>query len=394
MIRFMPISNSDQKNLFKEENMAQGPIAFLSTSPSASHGVTVKPSPTRNGIAYDSVISNLVSFHQGSSSENSRGETSCTTKSIGVSDPTLQIYEVGEQSNDDNEEYSVDNNITAAAASEPHVITEIETIPNNVVVIQDEVLLIEATIIQEPISGSTLKIEISKSIVYGGLTELIASLGIVTSAATTNATTGKFFLIIPFLSILSSLYTCFHNAGKILAVSLASLITGFFVMAYKISELWIKNHESGTDEAEDQENSERYENVFGDRKNYRLHFGVALLSFVLFGLMPPLVYCFTFCKPEDKILKVPTVTIVVVLCIALLGVAKAYIERKTNCVEFVNIIGNCVVDALGTSVLTTIGGELIENYIDKAGWFDPNKIPTLFQPGFSFENGTSAWGGF
>ncbi|XP_038897303.1 uncharacterized protein LOC120085412 isoform X4 [Benincasa hispida] len=356
--------------MFVELNeMEKGYIAFGDNSLAAIKGigVTVKPSPTRNGIAYDSVISNLVSFHQGSSSENSRGETSCTTKSIGVSDPTLQIYEVGEQSNDDNEEYSVDNNITAAAASEPHVITEIETIPNNVVVIQDEVLLIEATIIQEPISGSTLKIEISKSIVYGGLTELIASLGIVTSAATTNATT---------------------------AVSLASLITGFFVMAYKISELWIKNHESGTDEAEDQENSERYENVFGDRKNYRLHFGVALLSFVLFGLMPPLVYCFTFCKPEDKILKVPTVTIVVVLCIALLGVAKAYIERKTNCVEFVNIIGNCVVDALGTSVLTTIGGELIENYIDKAGWFDPNKIPTLFQPGFSFENGTSAWGGF
>lgn len=134
--------------------------------------------------------------------------------------------------------------------------------------------------------------------------------------------------------------------------------------------------------------------MFGDRKNYRLHFSVAILSFIVFGLVPPLVYGFTFCKPEQKTLKIPTVTIVTVLCIALLGVAKAYIERKTSCPEYINIMGKCIVDALGTTVLSTIGGDLIGNYIEKTGWFEPNKIPTLLfhSAAFSFQNATSTWG--
>lgn len=154
----------------------------------------------------------------------------------------------------------------------------------------------------------------------------------------------------------------------------------------------MKKHESRQDEPEDRE-AERYEDVFGDRKNYGLHFTVAILSFVLFGLVPPLVYGFTFCKPEDKILKIPTVTIVTVFCTGLLGVGKAYIQKATNCVEYVNIIGKCIVDAIGTSVLTTLGGDLIEKYFEQARWFEPNKIPTfLFQPSMSFENGT--WAAF
>lgn len=147
---------------------------------------------------------------------------------------------------------------------------------------------------------------------------------------------------------------------------------------FQISKHWKSGQESGPDEQREEE-VDRYEQVFGDRKNYRLHLTVAILSFLIFGLVPPLLYGFTFRKPEDKFLKIPTVTIVSVLCIGLLGVGKAYIEKPENCLVYVHIIGGCIADAIGTSAVTTLGGELIQNYVDRAGWFDfePNKVPTF-----------------
>lgn len=50
----------------------------------------------------------------------------------------------------------------------------------------------EPTIITEP--ADTKAFEIIKSIVYGGLTEAITSLGIVTSAASADTATCKWFL--------------------------------------------------------------------------------------------------------------------------------------------------------------------------------------------------------
>ena len=153
----------------------------------------------------------------------------------------------------------------------------------------------------------------------------------------------------------------------------------------QISKHWINGQESGADEQREEE-VDTYEQVFGDRQNHRLHLTVAIISFLILGLVPPLLYGFTFRKPEDKFLKIPTVTIVSVLCIGLLGVGKAYIEKPENCLVYVHIIGGCIADAIGTSAVTTFGGELIQNYIDQAGWFDfePNKVPTLLLPGMDF----------
>ena len=153
----------------------------------------------------------------------------------------------------------------------------------------------------------------------------------------------------------------------------------------QISKHWINGQESGADEQREEE-VDTYEQVFGDRQNHRLHLTVAIISFLILGLVPPLLYGFTFRKPEDKFLKIPTVTIVSVLCIGLLGVGKAYIEKPENCLVYVHIIGGCIADAIGTSAVTTFGGELIQNYVDRAGWFDfePNKVPTLLLPGMDF----------
>ena len=58
-----------------------------------------------------------------------------------------------------------------------------------------ELIVTEAEI-KEQQSTTSIRTEIVKSVLYGGLTELIASLGIVTSSASTGATTGKFILFL------------------------------------------------------------------------------------------------------------------------------------------------------------------------------------------------------
>lgn len=67
------------------------------------------------------------------------------------------------------------------------------------VVIREEVVMVTTTPEEAEPSGTVIKIEIAKSILYGGLIELIASLGGLTSAAATNATTRKFFIQIFFI---------------------------------------------------------------------------------------------------------------------------------------------------------------------------------------------------
>lgn len=60
---------------------------------------------------------------------------------------------------------------------------------------------------QRPDDGTIRKWEILKSIVYGGLAESITSLGVVSSAAGSDATTCTFFLVLFFFFFGSDQYS-------------------------------------------------------------------------------------------------------------------------------------------------------------------------------------------
>ncbi|KAJ6775707.1 MEMBRANE PROTEIN OF ER BODY-LIKE PROTEIN [Salix purpurea] len=126
--------------------------------------------------------------------------------------------------------------------------------------------------------GESRKLEILKSIVYGGLIESITSLGVVSSAAGASAGT-----------------------LNIIALGLANLIGGLFIIGHNLMDL--KNdHSNKVNEQED-----RYQETLGRRDNFSLHATLSILSFLIFGLLPPVVYGFSFRKSDDRDLKLAAV---------------------------------------------------------------------------------------
>ncbi|KAL6217761.1 hypothetical protein ACLB2K_010978 [Fragaria x ananassa] len=208
-------------------------------------------------------------------------------------------------------------------------------------------------IISEPHDAKTL--DILKSIVYGGLTEVIASLSIVTSAASAGTTT-----------------------VNILALALANLLGGLFIIGHHLWELKVDQSRVTTSETD--EHVDRYEVVLGKRENFILHASVAILSFLIFGLVPPLVYCFSFRQSNDMDLKLAVVAASSLLCIILLATSKAYTQRPQ---KYIKTLVYYVIMGVGVAGVSYIAGDLIEKLVEKLGWFSSTVAGTLPLPQMS-----------
>ncbi|TQD76217.1 hypothetical protein C1H46_038244 [Malus baccata] len=177
--------------------------------------------------------------------------------------------------------------------------------------------------------GDTKTLEIIKSIVYGGLTEAITSLGIVTSAASADTAT--------------------HDHSKV---------------------------PSGQTD----EQVERYQKVLGKRENFPLHASVAVLSFIVFGLIPPVVYGFSFRQSNNRDLKVAAVAVASFLCIIVLAIGKAYIQRPPKYIKTLLYYFTIVIAVGGVSYLA---GDLIDKLVEKLGWFSSTVSSSLPLPQMS-----------
>ncbi|WCJ23192.1 Vacuolar iron transporter (VIT) family protein [Euphorbia peplus] len=125
--------------------------------------------------------------------------------------------------------------------------------------------------------GVTL--DILKIIVYGGSIECITSLGVVSSAAGSGSTT-----------------------LNILALGLANVIGGLFIIAHNLVELRKDMSRASSNEQEN-----RYEATLGRNGKFPLHATVAIISFVVFGMLAPVIYGFSFRASDDKDLKLAVV---------------------------------------------------------------------------------------
>ncbi|XP_038899240.1 membrane protein of ER body 2-like [Benincasa hispida] len=211
-------------------------------------------------------------------------------------------------------------------------------------------------------------LEIMKSIVYGGLTEVITSLGIVTSAASASTPT-----------------------ENIVALALANLITGLIVITNNLSGLKSNQLKKESNEGVDQAEVDPYEETLGDRHHYLLHFTTAILSFLVFGLLPPLVYGFSFRDTDDGDLKLAAVAVSSLLCIALLAIAKAYVQKANNWQEYAKTLVYYITLGFGASGLSYLAGKEFNMLLEQLGWFkkDPN-APTLLLPNMDLAKPT--WG--
>uniref|UniRef100_A0A1J3GCM4 Membrane protein of ER body 2 n=1 Tax=Noccaea caerulescens TaxID=107243 RepID=A0A1J3GCM4_NOCCA len=183
-------------------------------------------------------------------------------------------------------------------------------------------------------------VELLKSTVYGGLTETITSLGVVSSASASGSTT-----------------------VNILALAVANLTGGLIVLAQNIQDL-----RNSADQEKD-----RYNELLGRRSNSRMHILVAVLSYIFFGLIPPLVYSFSFYETGIKNYKLMSVFSVSLVCVILLGMIKVYVRKQPSLREprkpYLKSAAYYTFIVVASSGISYVVGEIMGDYMEKLGWF-------------------------
>ncbi|XP_022991341.1 membrane protein of ER body 2-like [Cucurbita maxima] len=152
----------------------------------------------------------------------------------------------------------------------------------------------------EPSTRVRRRWEIRRYIVLGGLMESITSLAIVTAAMTAKI-----------------------SDGNIVALALTNLLAGLFVIRHDVSRLQKKRKIPRIEV-----DGNNYKEVLKEKMYRLLCFIIAYLSFLFFGLVPPLVYALSSLKIRNKNLKIIVAAGASLSCTALLAVQKAHINQK------------------------------------------------------------------
>ncbi|RRT75015.1 hypothetical protein B296_00014200, partial [Ensete ventricosum] len=184
--------------------------------------------------------------------------------------------------------------------------------------------------------------DVLKSIVYGGLAESIASLGVVSSAAAADAST---------LSIV--------------ALGLANLMGGFLLIIHKV-ELTVVTQLIELRTAGD-EGAGRYWELLGRKANFRLHFVVVIISYLMAGLVPPVVYGFSFRRSDNKEHKLMAVAAASLGCIGLLATGKAHVGPQR---AYTRTLFHYLSLGVSVSGVSYVAGVMTNKLLEKFGLFD------------------------
>ncbi|XP_022573462.1 membrane protein of ER body-like protein [Brassica napus] len=192
------------------------------------------------------------------------------------------------------------------------------------------------------------KPEILKSVVYGGLTEAITSLGVISSAAGSGAST-----------------------LNILVLGLANLFGGLILIIHNLQEL--REEEPIIETTDDNgEEETRYKRLLGRRENFMLHATLAILSFIITGLLPPVVYYFSFRETHNKDYKVASVFSASLICISFLALAKAHVRSPRG--SYLKSVLYYAANAVSVSGITYVVGNVVNQLLEKYGWSDGLKL--------------------
>lgn len=145
----------------------------------------------------------------------------------------------------------------------------------------------------------------------------------------------------------------------------------------------LKNEQSRVTLNEAEEQVDRYLQLLGQKKNFIIHASVAVISFLVFGLVPPVVYGFSFYKSDNSYFKLAVVAAASLICITILAIAKAYIKRPTRWYMYLRTVTYYVSLGVGASGISYLAGYLFKLLADKLGWFESSAAVTLSLPGMS-----------
>ncbi|KAJ7961562.1 Membrane protein of ER body-like protein, partial [Quillaja saponaria] len=133
---------------------------------------------------------------------------------------------------------------------------------------------------------------------------------------------------------------------------------------------------------------DRYKELLGERNNFILHAFVSI--FILdFRVGTTSCYGFSFFESDKKDIKLAAVAGASLLCITLLAIAKAYIQKATFKTYFTTVLYYVSTGAVASTV-SYLAGVLIKKLIEKLGWFEssPNfalpQIPQMSMNKFTW----------
>uniref|UniRef100_A0A7N0RDM8 C2H2-type domain-containing protein n=1 Tax=Kalanchoe fedtschenkoi TaxID=63787 RepID=A0A7N0RDM8_KALFE len=198
--------------------------------------------------------------------------------------------------------------------------------------------------LREPVVrvGEARDWDILKSIVYGGLIESITSLGVVASAAGAETAT-----------------------LNILVLGLANLIGGLILIFHNLKDLRKSAFEGPSNQVD------RYYEILGRRNNFKLHAVIVVLSFLIFGLIPIATYAFTFRKSDNRDYKSLAVIGASLISVTLLSLGKAHTKNSPRpASSYFKSLSYYLTIAISASCLSYVAGKLLNELIEKTGWFD------------------------
>ncbi|XBI06119.1 hypothetical protein VPH35_134172 [Triticum aestivum] len=209
--------------------------------------------------------------------------------------------------------------------------------------------------------------DILKAIVYGGLVESVTSLSVVSAAASSGAKTLDIFIL-----------------------GIANLIGGLPLIFHNIADLRDIRDVDGNDEQVG-----HYWLQLGKRSKARLHMVMALLSYMVFGLLPPVLYGLSFRESNDRENKMMAVAGASLACIALLALGKAHVHTRT----YFKTLMYYLMIAVSSSGLSYVAGVLITRLLVQYGIIEQGgsaRAPPGLSSRFAYAAGaeSSAWASF
>ncbi|EER87689.1 hypothetical protein SORBI_3010G002500 [Sorghum bicolor] len=249
-----------------------------------------------------------------------------------------------------------DNQTVAKPTLVIHQPVESEAPPHTVVAVPEAETPVPA------LSAPRDEWDILKAIVYGGLVESIMSLSVVSAAAASGSKTLDIFIL-----------------------GIANLIGGIPVIYHNIADL-----RNTGDVAESSEQVGHYWLELGRRSKYHLHMVIAILSYILFGLLPPVIYGLSFRTSDNRENKMLVVAAVSLLCIALLAIGKAHVKRPRT--YFTTLLYYLSIGFSGSG-LSYATGVLIMKLLAHFGIIDQGGASAPAPPGLSFPEAV-AWASY
>uniref|UniRef100_M4D1P3 Membrane protein of ER body-like protein n=1 Tax=Brassica campestris TaxID=3711 RepID=M4D1P3_BRACM len=202
------------------------------------------------------------------------------------------------------------------------------------------------------------ELDILKSIVYGGLIESITSFGVVSSAAASGTST----LNVMALGLANFIqWPISHHLQQDLFWQLYGLVMSerFFPHAH-------------IDNATDMKDKiDPYKQLLGNRNNVVLHCIVVVVSFIFFGVIPPLFYGFSFKTTDNRYYEATVFVAASLLCVITLSFGKAHAFKKDKLKTVAVYTGI----AIGASAFSCIASQHVRGLLEK---YEFHKIASEF----------------